>query len=118
MNQEIKLPPLPETEYLLGIPARPYESELISSDSAWDDSAMQAYATAAVELYRAQQGEPTMITPSGPAWHDAPTCAGLWVCRHNITRHVTAYEFSEVLLKRRRLVEKGRWFGPIHEDTK
>ena len=58
MNQEIKLPPLPETEYLLGIPARPYESEWISSDSAWDDSAMQAYATAAVELDRAQRGEP------------------------------------------------------------
>ena len=52
MNQEIKLPPLPETEYLLGIPARPYESEWISSDSAWDDSAMQAYATAAVEQDR------------------------------------------------------------------
>lgn len=60
MNQEIKLPPLPETEYLLGIPARPYESEWISSDSAWDDSAMQAYATAAVELDRAQRGEPVL----------------------------------------------------------
>lgn len=65
MNQEIKLPPLPETEYLLGIPARPYESEWISSDSAWDDSAMQAYATAAVELDRAQRGEPAfgLMTP-------------------------------------------------------
>ena len=56
MNQEIKLPPLPETEYLLGIPARPYESEWISRDPAWGDSAMQDYATAAVELDRAQRG--------------------------------------------------------------
>ena len=58
MTQEIKLPPLPETEYILGIPARPYESEWISRDPAWGDSAMQDYATAAVELDRAQRGEP------------------------------------------------------------
>ncbi len=83
MNQEIKLPPLPETEYLLGIPARPYESEWISSDSAWDDSAMQAYATAAVELDRAQRGEPV----AWRAWFDKDSGArwlfSLWPDEEN-----------------------------------
>lgn len=40
------MPPLPQTEYLLGIPGRPYEPEWMSSMDAWDDSAMSAYGEA------------------------------------------------------------------------
>lgn len=45
---DVKLPPLPETEYLLGIPARPYEDEWISSSSAYTDEQMAEYARLAV----------------------------------------------------------------------
>lgn len=136
MNQEIKLPPLPETEYLLGIPARPYESEWISSDSAWDDSAMQAYATAAVELDRAQRGEPAfgLMTPEAqdreaslqdtalaaqqpaPAWHDAPDKPGIWLCDEgDICYTWTAHSIEILDIKPE---DDARWFGPIPEDTK
>ena len=46
-----------------------------------------------------------------PAWHDAPTCAGLWVLKtvagpeaHNIEPH----DVNEVQI--------GEWYGPIPED--
>ena len=48
-----------------------------------------------------------------PAWHDAPTCEGLWVCRQHITDHVTAYDVTDHLKLNRNLGLKGRWYGPI-----
>lgn len=59
---EYKLPPLPATEYMLGIPARPYEPEWMSSMEAYDASAMIQYAEQAVapllsEIERLKRGE-------------------------------------------------------------
>ena len=48
-----------------------------------------------------------------PAWHDAPTEAGLWVNNRNMS----AYKISAEHI--RRGVFNARWFGPIPlpEDT-
>ncbi len=51
-----------------------------------------------------------------PAWHDAPTCAGLWVCRQAITDNVQAYEVTDQMALNRNLKLKGQWYGPIPED--
>lgn len=45
---EYKLPPLPETEYLLGIPSRPYEDEMIKY-------AEQAIAPLVAEIERLEK---------------------------------------------------------------
>ena len=91
MTREIKLPQLPQDTTLNFY------------------KLMDAYATAAVELDR-ELAKPEQ----SPAWHDAPTCAGLWVClredRHKSYRvhkpnvWVTAPEPGD------------RWYGPIPED--
>lgn len=44
------LPPLPESQGALAIPARPYEPAWVSSSDAWDDDGMRAYGLA---CYRA-----------------------------------------------------------------
>jgi len=55
--------------------------------------------------------------PEQPAWHDAPTCAGLWLCdegRENpycFTTHRVTWPLNSMLLG-----EGERWFGPIPED--
>ena len=56
------------------------------------------------------------VQPSVPAWHDAPTCAGLWVCRQAITDNVQAYEVTDQVALNRNLKLKGQWYGPIPED--
>ena len=54
MSEPIKLPPMPDTEYTLAVPAAPYEPAWISSMEAWDESAMENYATLAVEQATAE----------------------------------------------------------------
>lgn len=50
-----------------------------------------------------------------PAWHDAPTCAGLWLnningrARQISSRNITQGTFSD---------NGERWYGPILEDAK
>ena len=51
-----------------------------------------------------------------PAWHDAPTVPGLWVCRQAITDNVQAYEVTDQMALNRNLKLKGQWYGPIPED--
>ncbi len=53
---------------------------------------------------------------NGPAWHDAPTEPGLWVCHQAITDRITAYEVTDEMAFNRNLGLKGRWFGPIPPD--
>ena len=45
---------------------------------------------------------------NAPAWHDAPTCAGVWMCHMN----GEAYQWPDKNLD----VTGTRWFGPILED--
>jgi hypothetical protein len=60
---DINLPPLPSTEWLLHMPARPYEREWTSHETGYADNDMQDYARAAVLADRAarapKQAEPT-----------------------------------------------------------
>ncbi len=53
---------------------------------------------------------------NAPAWHDAPTVPGLWVCRQAITDNVQAYEVTDQMALNRNLKLKGQWYGPIPED--
>jgi hypothetical protein len=53
---------------------------------------------------------------TAPAWHDAPTVPGLWVCRQAITDNVQAYEVTDQMALNRNLKLKGQWYGPIPED--
>ena len=55
--------------------------------------------------------------PAQPAWHDAPTAPGLWVCRQAITDNVQAYEVTDQMALNRNLKLKGQWYGPIPENT-
>ena len=53
-------------------------------------------------------------TPA-PAWHDAPTCAGLWLCNYGILEVVCVNQpdvdnFDDFYNA------GGRWYGPIPQD--
>ena len=54
-----------------------------------------------------------------PAWHDAPTCEGLWLCDEGdsnpycFTTHPVTWPLNSMLHG-----EGERWFGPIPEDGK
>lgn len=54
-----------------------------------------------------------------PAWHDAPTCDGLWVCNegddnpYRWTTHRVKFPISPLLVG-----EDERWLGPIPQDAK
>ena len=54
-----------------------------------------------------------------PAWHDAPTCPGLWLCDEGdsdpycFTTHRVTWPLNSLLLG-----DGERWYGPIPEDGK
>ncbi len=48
---------------------------------------------------------------NGPAWHDAPTVPGLWV--DGINLRVLRFNDPDI-----GHIGKGRWLGPLPEDTK
>ena len=53
----------------------------------------------------------------GPAWHDAPTGLGIWICDEgDICYEWTAHNIE--ILDKFEPGEGFRWFGPIPEDTK
>lgn len=53
--------------------------------------------------------------PEQPAWHDAPTCAGVWICdEDDICYTWTAHSIE--ILDQFDPGEGMRWFGPIPED--
>ena len=53
-----------------------------------------------------------------PKWHDAPTCAGLWVCNegddnpYRWTTHRVTFPLNQFLVG-----EDERWYGPIPQDA-
>jgi hypothetical protein len=50
-----------------------------------------------------------------PAWHDAPTCAGLWMRIGRVSGDVALIRYLE---SDDIWYEGYRWFGPIPEDKK
>lgn len=77
----IKLPPLPNTEYRLGIPGGKYEREWISNAEAWDDVAMEAYATAAVEADRARQAaEVERLRADAERYREGLSAVNILIC--------------------------------------
>lgn len=51
-----------------------------------------------------------------PAWHDAPTCPGIWICDEvGICYEWTAHNIEILDIEPE---DEVRWFGPITEDTK
>ena len=58
-----------------------------------------------------------LAKPSAPAWHDAPTCAGLWLCNdgddnpYRRTTHRVTFPLNQLLVG-----ENERWYGPIPQD--
>ena len=56
-------------------------------------------------------------TPAQPAWHDAPTCEGMWLCDEGDENpyRFTCHDISMPLNPH--LVGEGeRWYGPIPKD--
>jgi hypothetical protein len=54
--------------------------------------------------------------PSGPAWHDAPNVAGIWICDEGDICYEWTVHSIEILDQ----FDPGdglRWFGPISPDT-
>ena len=51
-------------------------------------------------------------TRTEPAWHDAPTCPGLW--RNSITMKVERLEQWHI--DAQMYFDDARWYGPIPED--
>ena len=55
--------------------------------------------------------------PAQPAWHDAPTCEGMWLCDegdenpYRFTCHDISMPLNPYLVG-----EGERWYGPIPED--
>lgn len=89
------------------------ERELLERVSALlDEYDAEEFDSATVSDVRAALAAPA----TAPAWHDAPTCAGLWVCRQAITDNVQAYEVTDQVALNRNLKLKGQWYGPIPED--
>lgn len=54
MTDPDQLPALPESEYLLARPARPYENEYITSFDGYSDDDMRSYALTAIVAERAR----------------------------------------------------------------
>ena len=77
-------------------------------------SAVLALASEFDSIIEAIGDDPAPAT--APAWHDAPTVPGLWVCRQAITDNVQAYEVTDQMALNRNLKLKGQWYGPIPED--
>ena len=57
--------------------------------------------------------------PEAPAWHDAPTCPGIWLCDEGEKTLKYAWRSLRVMwpFNPERLEEGERWYGPIPEDT-
>lgn len=52
----------------------------------------------------------------GPAWHDAPTGPGIWICDEgDICYEWSAHNIEILDIEPE---DEVRWFGPITEDTK
>ena len=55
-----------------------------------------------------------LSAPAQPAWHDAPTVPGLWVCLRD-SRH-KSYRVRDIEVQVTIPEDGDRWYGPIPED--
>ncbi len=95
------------------ISAPPFEMPIDRFDdrSAWPGS----YTELEVDLaWQAWQAATDAALASAPAWHDAPTCAGLWCSSVWNARHFSLDDVAKFSNYKRPSFP--RWFGPIPED--
>lgn len=91
------------TNWRHGIPARKAQLDA-------EKAALDAHEKAISDIEAALAAQ-----QPAPAWHDAPTCGGLWL---------NSCDGRASLFCRRKIesgspgMAAGRWFGPIPEDTK
>ena len=92
------------------------ERELLERVSALlDEYDAEEFDSATVSDVRAALPAPA-TAPEQPSWHDAPTCAGLWLSEHD-NAILTTWRFSAALFERGYWTKpKTRWYGPIPED--
>ena len=84
-------------------------------ESRLSDSNVRVSAHDAMNAIRAELAKP--VEQQLPAWHDAPTCAGLWLCNYGILEVVCINQpdvdnFDDFYNA------GGRWYGPIPQDAK
>ena len=84
-------------------------------ESRLSDSNVRFSAHDAMNAIRAELAKP--VEQQLPAWHDAPTCAGLWLCNYGILEVVCINQpdvdnFDDFYNA------GGRWYGPIPQDAK
>ena len=61
---------------------------------------------------------PQPIPVATPAWHDAPTCAGLWITTDGQSRpaHWLVCRVTDAEHEASQSAKDERWYGPIPED--
>jgi len=86
---------------------------------AWDSTVLPTHRDGMMQEHmedlRAELAKP--VEQQLPAWHDAPTCAGLWLCNYGILEVVCINQpdvdnFDDFYNA------GGRWYGPIPQDAK
>ncbi len=88
--------------------------QLDIAQSLLERSQHHAKMAAMYEELRAALAAPA-TAPAQPAWHDAPTCAGLWHVKTHPRSHPTV--IAEVFVSDVNAVPTHcRWYGPIPED--
>ena len=70
------------------------------------------------EAVKAALDQEPATAPPTPAWHDAPTEPGLWMCNegddnpYRWTTHRVTFPLNQLLVG-----EDERWYGPIPQDA-
>lgn len=65
------------------------------------------------DMHRAYEMGKRHGAEEGPAWHDAPTCAGRWIC----TSKLHGFLITDIPENSKTPHDTPRrWYGPIHED--
>ena len=89
------------------------------SDHGWSDSDMQAMDNLDSYIARHKAIRAELAKPSAtPAWHDAPTEPGIWLCDEGGPDCYTYTAHNIVLLNDPALKDdECRWYGPIPQDV-
>jgi len=87
------------------------------SDHGWSDSDMQAMDNLDSYIARHKAIRAELAKPSAPAWHDAPTEPGIWLCDEGGPDCYTWTAHNIVVLNDPALKDdECRWYGPIPQD--
>ena len=86
-------------------------------ESRLSDSNVRVSAHDAMNAIRAELAKP--VEQQLPAWHDAPTEPGIWLCDEGGPDCYTYTAHNIVLLNDPAMKDdECRWYGPIPQDTK